>query len=599
LAALSPSAYSLSYMYLRLVVAMSVSLGAVTAAGRASAWQEAHQTAGDVDIHLGSDGVASLHESVRWHVVRGPVHWIDLGNVEPTAVLDAFVPISAEDGRSLTAHLDRHGDQALRVTVDDPKALMRGDFTFDVRWRVDWIKSGAIARDGAGWRLSWSSPFPSDGLDLVRTTLDLPAAREAPVVILADNGAIDDSALSSVRREPERDVLQIVRPHLGRGESVAWTVRIDPGALPAVVDPRLRPAPPPPPPEPDRVREVSSAGALAALAFVFGLLVAAKTRAFSAACAARGLRARSIVALPDGLRAIAAGLGLAAGVGLQGLGALTAGSSLVAFAILAAASRPPRARLPARGPGRWLVLRPDEAFASSEEAGHWLDTSTRSGRRSAWVAGALVTLLAFVARRFGPEGPWLALLDATALVPLFATGRSTDLPPDGACAASPWLASVFARLRAVASLRVAPWARVVLGGSTVDELRLLVLPRAVMPGVVGIEVGRAWSTTPAGWAATPEVLVRVLEGSSAAVKLTQVLPRARSLPGRRGDERVVRLRPRAGTRASTLALTRELAEALTDRRAAAPARPWEGSTERRVAVPAPPAAAPMVTAKAC
>ena len=77
-----------------------------------------------------------------------------------------------------------------------------------------------------------------------------------------------------------------------------------------------------------------------------------------------------------------------------------------------------------------------------------------------------------------------------------------------------------------------------------------------MPGVVGIEIGRAWSTTPAGWAATPEVLVRVLEGSSAAAKLAQVLPRARSLPGRRGDERVVRLRPRAGTRASTFALTR-------------------------------------------
>src|SRR5579859_4383605 len=214
-------------MYLRRAVAMAVSLGALTATTRASGWQEAHQTAGDVEIHLDPDGMASLHETVRWHVVRGPVHWIDLGNVEPTAVIDPVVPISAEDGRSLIAHLDRRDDHALRVTVEDPKALMRGDFTFDVRWRVDWVKSGAIARDGAAWRLSWSSPFPSDGLDLVRTTLALPAAREAPVVILADNGAIDDSAISSLRREPERDVLQIVRPHLGRGESVAWTVRID------------------------------------------------------------------------------------------------------------------------------------------------------------------------------------------------------------------------------------------------------------------------------------------------------------------------------------------------------------------------------------
>ncbi len=587
-------------MYLRWAVATAASLGALTASGRASAWQEAHQTGGDVEIHVDPDGQASLHETVRWHVVRGPVHWIDLENVEPSAVLDPAVAISAEDGRALTAHLDRRDDHTLRVSVDEPKALMKGDFTFDVRWRVDWVKTGAIAREGAAWRISWSSPLASDGLDLARTTLDLPAAREAPVVVLADDGAVDDSALSSLRREPSRDVLQIVRPHVARGESIAWTVRIDPSALPAVVDPRLRPPAPPPPPEPDRVREVSWLGALVALALGYGLLVAAKARAFAAACSARGVRPRSVTGLPDGLRAALAGLGIAAGVGAQALGALTAGSSLVALAILAAASRPPKASLPARGPGRWLALRPEDAFAPSDERGHWLDAGTRSGRRTLLWAGALLVVVAVVARRFAAEAPWLVALDATALVPLFATGRSTDLPPDGARAAAPWLAPVFHRLRAVASLRVAPWARVVLGGSTVDELRLLVLPRAVMPGVVGIEIGRSLSTTPAGWAAAPEVLVRVLEGSSAAAKLTQVLPRARSLPGRRGDERVVRLRPRAGTRASTVALTKGLAEALTDRRAAAPAGPWQGPAERRVARPVPvPAAPPMAAAKAC
>ena len=126
------------------------------------------------------------------------------------------------------------------------------------------------------------------------------------------------------------------------------------------------------------------------------------------------------------------------------------------------------------------------------------------------------------------------------------------------------------------------------------------LPRVVMPGVVGIEIGCAWSTTPTGWAATPEVLVRVLEGSSAAAKLAQVLPRSRSLPGRRADERVVRLRPRAGTKTSTIALTRGLVDAVTDRRAPAPARAWEGPTERRLARPAAPTAGPpMAPAKAC
>jgi hypothetical protein len=588
-------------MDLRWSVATAAALGTLTATVRANAWQEAHQVGGDVQIHVDPDGQASLREAVRWHVVRGPVHWIDLDNVDVAAVLDPIVAISAEDGRALTGHLDRRDDRGVRVTVDDPKSLMRGDFTFDVRWRVDWVKSAAIVRDGAAWRIAWASPLASDGLDLVRTTLDLPAAREAPVVILGDTGAIDDSALATLRREPARDVLEIVRPHVGRGESIAWTVRIDPGALPAVADPRLRPAPPPPPPEPDRVREVSSFAALVALAVAFGLLVAAKARAFASACAGRGVRARSLTSVPDGIRAIAAGLGLATGVGIQIFRDPTSGSLLVALAILAAASRPPRPRLPARGPGRWLALRPDEAFSSPEQApGHWLDTGTRTGRRAAWLTTMLVAAVAFGSRRLGAQAPWIVLLDATALVPLFATGRASDLFPEGARSAAPWLAPLFARLRTVASLRVAPWARVVVGGSRVDELRLLVLPRAVMPGVVGIEIGRAWSTTPSGWAGTPEVLVRVLEGTSAAAKLAQVLPRARSLPGRRGDERVVRLRPRAGTRASTFALTRGLAEAFTDRRAAAPAKAWDGPTERRMARPVPAASAPpMAAAKAC
>jgi hypothetical protein len=129
----------------------------------------------------------------------------------------------------------------------------------------------------------------------------------------------------------------------------------------------------------------------------------------------------------------------------------------------------------------------------------------------------------------------------------------------------------------------------------VDELRLLVLPRAVMPGVIGVEIGRAWSTTPAGWAATPEVLVRVLEGSSAAAKLARVLPKARAMPGRRGEERVVRLVPRKASRACTVALTQGLAEALTDRRTSAPPQAWEGGIERRRSAGGPPISEP----KAC
>ncbi len=439
LAAIACGAYSLSHMYPRWVVAMAAGFGALMAAGRASAWQEAHQTGGDVEIHVDPDGEASVHDVVRWHVVRGPMHWIDLENLDAAAELDPAVTVSCDDGRALTAHLDRKDDHTARVTLDDPKQYMRGTFAFDVRWRVNWVKTGKIARDGTAWRLSWSSPLASDGFDTVRTTLDLPAAREVPAVIFADTGAVDDTVLSTLRREPTRDVLELIRPHVARGESVAWTLKIDPSAFGAVADPRLRPVSPSLPPEPDRVREASFLAVLGALALAFALLVGHKARAFATACAARGARARSLVPLPDGLRATLAGVGLAAGVGLQASGALTAGSALAAVALLAAASRPPPARLPARGPGRWLVLRPDEAFAPAPDtaAGHWLDASTRPGIREAWIAGVLVAALALVARRFAEQAPgssssmrprWCPSLPPGALAISLRTAR-TPRPP--------------------------------------------------------------------------------------------------------------------------------------------------------------------------
>ncbi len=572
-------------MYPRWAVALAFAFCALLAASRAHAWQEAHQTGDDVEIRVDPDGLASIRNVVRWHVVRGPLRWVDLENVDPSAILEPNVTVSSEDGRSLSARLARRDETCARVELDDPRSFMRGVFTFDVRWRVDWVKSRALARDRVAWRVSWSSPLAATGFDSARATLDLPAAPDAPTVILADTGAVDDSAISMLRREPARDVLELVRPHVARGESVGWTVRIDPRALPAVVDPRLRPsADAQTSVEPDRVRDASIAVALGALALAYGLLVAHKTRTFAAACAERGVRPRAFVRLSDGLRASFAGISLGVGVGLQAFDRPTAGSALVAAALLLAALRAPEAKLTARGPGRWLILRPTEAFAKISGEGHWLDGGDGPGRLTACIAVALLAAIAVAARRFDMSAPWLVAIDSAALVPLLVTGRACDLPPDRARVAGPWLATLFRRLRAVESLRVAPWARVVVGGSDVDELRLLVLPRAVMPGLVGVEVGQAWSITPAGWAATPEVLVRVLEESSAAAKLAQVLPRARAFPGRRVDERVVRLSPRAATTASTVALTRGLVDALADRRITFPAKAcatWDGASERR------------------
>jgi hypothetical protein len=81
--------------------------------------------------------------------------------------------------------------------------------------------------------------------------------------------------------------------------------------------------------------------------------------------------------------------------------------------------------------------------------------------------------------------------------------------------------------------------------------------------------------------------VRVQELTSAAARLSTLTSGARAVPGRRADERVIRLLPRAATRAGTAALVERLARELVDRRvrmsqATSAAKAWDG-VERRAA----------------
>jgi hypothetical protein len=529
---------------------------------QALAWQEFHQTADDVQVEVDADGTASFHHKLRWHVVRGPLKSIDLLNIDPSAEIEGDVPITTEDGRSFTAHaawVDEKSDKPaaeghpttrpVRIVVDQPRALMRGTFTFALAFRVDMVRSGAITRDGSMWRMGWSAPVAEDGFDGARTLLMTPAAPEPPKPIVADTGTVDDSVVSVLHRDPAADSLELVRPHVARGEAVSWTVRLDPRAFPRIADPRLRP------PvravvaaEPDRLRESMVVGGLCAL----GLLYAWMLR----------YRSRAVVV------AALAGVAFAGGVGLQLQGEPVFGAACIAVAVLVASIRPCNAKPPPRGPGRWLAIRPEEAF------GQGFDATPLAAAAAVILALAGVVILL----RTHPDAPWLVALDASILVPLCLGGRPA-LVPRQTRAASRWLGRAFRRLE-IEPLRVSPWARV--GADSFDELRLLVLPRAAMPGVLGLEIGLGWGNTPAGLSASPEVLARVLEESPAAARLAVELPKLRAVPGRRPEERVVRMLPRFPTHAGTIALVRALAETLTDRRTASPPRPFTAPDRRKV-----------------
>jgi hypothetical protein len=562
-------------MPVRGAFAAAFALVVLLVSGRASAWQEAHQTGDDVVARVDAAGVAQVQHTLHWHIVRGPLKTIDLVHVDAGARLQPDVPITGEDGRSLLAHVARREDGTIRISVDEPRALMRGNFAFDLRYELDLVAAHALVRDGSTWRLTWSSPVATEGFDAARTVLDFVAAPDAPQAILPDTGAVDDAAVATVVRQPGDDRLELVRPHVARGEAPTWTVRVDARALSAIPDHRGSVAAAASlPPEPDRIREVSLGAGLGALAVLFGLVVRRRARLFAAACATRGGGGGGLLPVADGLRAAIAGISLSAGIGLELAETPTAGAACIALSVLAVAIRPTIQGAAARGPGRWLALRPEDAFA--------VGPSTWTADALAVVVGGLVVgALAWAARGFDPEGPWLVVLDAAPLLALLLTGRASQLPPDRARTPARWLARAYEALRRAPGLRVAPWGRLPLETDAPDELRLLVLPRAAMPGVLGIELGLGWSSTLAGWASSPEVLARVLDGSPAAARLAREIPACRPVPGRRPDERVVRLRPRSATRAGAVALSRALAEALTDRREPAPASVWT-APERRV-----------------
>ncbi len=583
-------------MHARRGLALLAGLAAAFVSGRALAWQEAHEVGEESRVVVDGHGVAAEEHRLRWRVVRGPLAWVDLAEVDRRAVIVSDATVVAADGRTCGAHAVRRDDGAVRIAVDDPHALARGDFTFDVRWTLDLVAAGRVARDAGALRLVWSAPLALEGIDGARVAFDLPAAPEEPRPILGSSGLVDDSVSAALTRGAQRDVLELVRPHVARAEVATWTLRIDPRALGLVTDPRVNPPPEPVrSPDPDRVFAVLAAAVLSVLAVGFGWLVLRKARGFAADCALRGARSRGLLPLPDMARASIAGLAIAAAAGLQGAGEATAGSWCVALAIVAAALRSPVAGSAARGPGRWRALTAVQAFARQAPLPRALDVGTGRGRVTAAAVVALVMVTGLVARRFDVDGAWWVALDAAAFVPIFATGRAAQLPPHGARSAAPWLARVYRCACGIEGVDVAPYARVALDGATADELRLRIAPRAPMPGLVGLEVGLAWTAAPASWAMSPEVLARVSEGSPAAAKLASELPGARALLGRRIDERVVRLLPREPTAKSTVDLLRALAEALTDRRAAvAPAdrpavRDPAVADRRRPARSSPPA----------
>jgi hypothetical protein len=542
-------------------------------------YEESHLTGDEVRVTVDASGSARVEHTLSWRVIAGQPRSLDLVGVEPSAQPEPSAKLESEDGQAIAATVTPLPGRGLRLTITEPKALRHGQqYRVSVAYAVNLIEAGELERERSTYRLAWKSPVPPEGYDDSKVTFVLPSAPEAPAALVGEGGMPDNGVTSTLRREPEHDELQLTRPHVGRGEDVQWVVRTGARAFEGGRGPALAPPPPPPRHEDPAGPGGFAYGLVAILSLAFASTVHWKERRFGAASKAHGPSPRGLVPLRSWERAAAAGAALFVGVSLQLVDAPTAGAVAVVVAMICTVLRPSDATLPPRGPGRWLVLRPEEAFKSS-------GLRRRLDRR--WLVGAAApvgaTGLFFLAARLlapsQPEALVALPLDALVLLPLFATGASSQLPPDRAEHGRGWLAGLFRRLQRNKRLRVSPWVRVPTGLGQPDEVRVLVLPREPMPGFGAIEVGFAWGRAATSFFATPEVLVRVEEATAASARMTTLFPEVIPVPGRKPEERVYRLAPRLPTREATAALVESLGRQLRDRRVSDIGRESE---ERRV-----------------
>lgn len=572
----------------------------VATGARAGGWQEVHQTSDDLRIVVAPDGLATFEHKLRYRVVAGKLKALDVSSIDPRGELATETTIVAEKGGDIPARVEPNPKTpgTARIVIDDPKGLGRGAYVATVKYKLDLVATKILARDGAMWRLAWTAPAAAEGRDGARVVFELPPAPTEPRLPAAD---VAQTTLATFHRLADKDELELVRPHVPRGESVTWAARIDPKALPNVNAPELRAPPPPPPPSeiPGRLPAIVAAAALAAIAGALAFVLRRKRALLAATCAARNVAPRPLLPLRPRFAPLAPFAYGAAGAGAFASfawGSPIAGALLVVAALAFATHRAPTAITRPRGPGAWrevpgedvLVPRPAEPMP-----GDALDLATTRGKAVLAAIAIAVGIASWVlATRVAGVGVALPLA-AVALVPVFATGSRAQLPARPSELASRMLRparDALARAIDLSHVDLKVVARFLAGSTeSFDEVRIVCAPVDRTPGLRALELALAIAA-PGPHGAVPEVLVRYDDGSPAAARIAAFAPTARVVPGRSAEEKVARIVPADPSAGAAARLLASLLVALEGRRAtdraqppAAPARPRRyGGPERRV-----------------
>lgn len=552
----------------------------------ARAWIEMTVLSDDIRVQVERDGTAVVEHALMLRIRGSQMRVFQLSGTDSDAVIegeamaypvrDGATP-ALEEGIPLTLVPQPEG--GIRIEADAATGIAKGEYLFRFKYRTDLVRSSSLERDGSMVRLRWMGPRFPNGVDSAKAIIVLPTSPGEPRAggdrLDGDLGLGSDSSLSggafltTVNRYADRDEIELVRPHVSKAEQVAWSVLLDPRALGAVNDPRVKPSPSTLVHEaisgPTRDRQVFLSVA-AGLCVLFTALTAIKGRQVELHARAAQVVPRPFIRLPINVRAMLAGPAVAIGVGMQLLCEHPAwGTLFLLIAMALMAHRTPLARPIARGPGRWLPISDADAFVKAPRARDaWLDVSTRGGKIALALSALVLGAAGYAIELVSPFHASLLAIDASLLVALFFTGRVSEMAPTLARGPIELLRRASASLRKNEALRVVPWARFAQGSAEHDELRLLVMPRRPVRGLNAIELGCAFLVGEGSVVSCPEVLVRVAEESEAEERARRLVPYGRWVKGRRAGERVLSIEPRLGGWKMASEMLRTLAAELTD-----------------------------------
>ena len=566
----------MSYRHLHLAAVLTA-LASWLVAADARAWVETRIRSHAVVVDAARDGTATVSHEIVIKVRGGPFKSFEVEGVDDDAELspDARVTRLRADAKNEWPLLLHKGDDgSLSVEVDDKKGLRAGVYQFRFSYRTNLLARDLLEQRGAVVELAWVGPRLSDGIDAAKATFRLPKADTPPRLPEArDDGARQDASdllVSEVRRGPEKDEVELVRTHVAKGEPAIWNLEASAQCFNAFT--------PPPANSGSEIGDSSFDNsrlrlywlfAALGIALLYVLVLGLKWSVLRKAADAKKMEVRALVPLPMPVRVALAGA-LLAGAFLTAVSVAypTLAGVLLVLSMLFAADLPPRTLPGMRGPGHWVrqadTLLPPRV---NPVPGRFFDAGTTAG--FLLFAGCLA-LFAGGALWLVSRAPYHALVTAlgsACLLPVFCTGRGTQLPPDPVARPRRFFASLARRLRRETESEVSLLARLPDAGQTPDELRLLIEPKCAPRGLLALECGLEYQVGTGAVVDLPCLMLRALDDSPAYYAMPRNVVWTR---GRTPNERVALLRPALPTRAACAELVKQVLDTLAQAGGKAP-----------------------------